>query len=109
MKKKWEDERDTKNLEEDIANLLIKQTMDPEHSTGTAKGTDAFGRTKGDCKMSVQPSQGASADLWNSFNVAGADPMQWFVEKCIHLDMEISDGNTVCVSRFGSQIDSAYG
>ena len=22
------------------------QTMDPEHSTGTAKGTDAFGRTK---------------------------------------------------------------
>lgn len=46
MKKKWEDERDTKDLEEDIANLLIKQTMDPEHSTGTAKGTDAFGRTK---------------------------------------------------------------
>lgn len=54
--------------------------------------TEARKLLKGDCKMLVQPSQGESADLWNSFNVAGADPMQWFVEKCIHLDMEISDG-----------------
>ena len=29
MKKKWEDERDTKDLEEDIANLLIKRRYSP--------------------------------------------------------------------------------
>lgn len=46
----------------------------------------------GDSTMLKQPSQGESADLWNSFNVAGADPMQWFVENCIHLDVETQDG-----------------
>lgn len=47
---------------------------------------------EGKFEMLVQPSQGESADLWNSFNVAGADPMQWFIEHCIHLDVETQDG-----------------